>query len=136
MRGTTRAFVAADNFNVRSLLSMKSDKYLFGLAWYTQAQWPEYCRVMEDKGNETFEGWLAHATDLEAKLKKEGVDVVRCPIDIGEFELWCLQKKRHKDSTSRAVYVIEVMKSDRRTQSTDPTLASGTPPAGPESRHP
>ena len=52
---------------------MKGNKVLLGLAWYTKAQWPEYCRVMEDKGDETFEGWLAHATDLEAKLKKEGV---------------------------------------------------------------
>jgi hypothetical protein len=92
---------------------MKGNKVLLGLAWYTKAQWPEYCRVMEDKGDETFEGWLAHATDLEAEWKKEGVDVARCPLDIGEFELWCLQTNRRKDSTARAAYVIEIMKKDR-----------------------
>jgi hypothetical protein len=105
---------------------MKVNKILFGLAWYTKAQWPEFCRVMVDKGDETFESWLAHATDLEAKLKKEGVDVARCPIDIGEFELWCLQKKRSRDASARAAYVIEIMKIDRPNQSPDPTLTSGT----------
>jgi hypothetical protein len=113
---------------------MKTKKILSGLAWYTEAQWPEYCRVMEDRGDETFEGWLAHATDIEAKLKKEGVDVVRCPIDIGEFALWCLQKGKRKDSSARALYVLEVLKMDRPNQSSEPTLSSVTPPAKQESR--
>jgi hypothetical protein len=113
---------------------MKANKILFGLAWYTEAQWPEYCRVMEDRGDETFEGWLAHATDLEAKLKKEGVDVARCPVDICEFEIWCLQKKLRKDSTARASYVIEIMRKYQPNQSPEPTSSSVTPPAGQESR--
>ena len=100
----------------RSLLPMKSEKILFGLAWYRKEQWPEFHRVMEDRRSETFEEWLAHATDLEAKMRKEGVDIVRCPLNIGEFELWCLRKKLPKDATSRAKYVIELMRENRPNQ--------------------
>ena len=90
---------------------------------------------MEDRGDETFEGWLAHATDLEVKLKKEGVDVARCAVDIGEFEIWCLQKRLRKDSTSRASYVVEIMQKYQPNHVPDPTFSSGTPRARHESRH-
>jgi len=78
---------------------------VIGLGWYTEEQWPEYLRLMEDDVDEVHAVWLKKALDLEKMMKKEGFVVVRVPVDLGEFELWCKARQRKKDGASRAEYV-------------------------------
>jgi hypothetical protein len=49
--------------------------------------------------------WLKKALDLEKMIKKEGFEVVRVPVDLNEFELWCKTRQRKRDGASRAQYV-------------------------------
>lgn len=78
-----------------------------GLGWYSAEQWAEYQRIMVDDAAETYEQWLENALRLEQNLKKQGVDVVRVPVDVGEFDFWCTVNKRPRDSQSRSAYVSE-----------------------------
>ena len=82
-------------------------RVLIGIAWFTPEQWPEVQLSMVDKSDETYSEWLAHATDLEAKLKKEGADVAHVPIDIGDFEIWCIRKGKKRDASARSEYAVE-----------------------------
>ena len=82
-------------------------RVLVGIAWFTSEQWPEVQRTMTDKSDETYAAWLAHAEDLESKLKKEGADVARMPMDLGDFEIWCLRKGKKHDAAARSTYVAE-----------------------------
>jgi hypothetical protein len=50
------------------------------------------------------------ALDLEKKMKKEGIEIVRVPIDLSAFDLWCKMHKRKPDGASRAEYVGEKTK--------------------------
>ncbi len=86
-------------------------KVNIAIAWFTADQWPEVQRSMTDKASETFVEWLKHATDLEAKLKKEGADVTRVPIDIGSFEIWCQRKGKQRDAAARSEYAVEKVRA-------------------------
>ena len=86
-------------------------RLLIGIAWFTSEQWPEVQRSMVDKSDETYSEWLSHAEDLEAKLKKEGQDVARVPMDIGDFEIWCIRKGKKRDASARSEYSVEKIAS-------------------------
>ena len=66
---------------------------------------------MEDKADETFEQWQSHADDLEKKLRKEGIAFRRVPLDIDDFQIWCHQRGKKRDASSRALYVAEKLRS-------------------------
>ncbi len=95
-------------------------KVNIAIAWFTADQWPEVQRSMTDKASETFVEWLKHATDLEAKLKKEGADVTRVPIDIGSFEIWCLRK-----GNSAMPRLVQSMPSKKSARADRPNSAPG-----------
>lgn len=80
---------------------------LLGIGWFAPRQWPEVQRTMEDKSGETYAQWLAHALDLEKKLKEEGFEVVRHPLDLGDFEIWCTRKGRKRNAAARSEYTVE-----------------------------
>ena len=81
-----------------------------GIGWYTKEQWPEYIRLMEGDIDETHEAWYKKALELEKKMEKEGIEIVRVPIDLSAFDLWCKMHKRKPDGASRAEYVGEKTK--------------------------
>lgn len=80
---------------------------LLGIGWFAAEQWPEVQRTMEDKNSETYAQWLTHALDLEERLNKEGFEVVRYPVDIGDFEIWCRRKGKTRNAAARSEYVVE-----------------------------
>jgi hypothetical protein len=84
-----------------------STRVVAGIAWFSEEQWPEYCRVMEDYVDETYEHWLRTAEQAERTCQKAGAVAVRVPIDLVEFELWCLTRKRKKDADARSAYAAE-----------------------------
>jgi hypothetical protein len=62
---------------------------------------------MEDDVDKVHAVWLQKALDLERDLKKKGIEVVRVPVDLIDFDLWCKTHQRKRDGASRAVYVQE-----------------------------
>jgi hypothetical protein len=84
---------------------VKKPKTIAGLGWYTKEQWPEYRRLMEDDVDETHEVWLAKALRFESKMKKEGIEIVRVPVDLTEFDFWCSVHKKKRDGAARSEYV-------------------------------
>jgi hypothetical protein len=85
---------------------MKNPRATAGLGWYSKEQWPEYLRMMEDDElNCTHEEWLKKALDVERQMKKQGVEIVRVPVDLSDFYLWCSVRSKKRDGTARAEYV-------------------------------
>lgn len=81
-----------------------SMRVVAGIAWFSKEQWPEYCRMMDDYVDETYEHWLRSAEKAERTCQKAGAVAVRVPFDLAEFELWCVTQKRKKDADARSAY--------------------------------
>jgi len=86
---------------------MKDSKTTAGLGWYSKEQWPEYLRLMEDEVDQTYEAWFQKALRLEKEMTKKGVEIVRVPVDLVDFELWCATRKKKREGAARAEYVRE-----------------------------
>ncbi|EIQ01430.1 hypothetical protein OpiT1DRAFT_06008 [Opitutaceae bacterium TAV1] len=82
-------------------------RVIAGIAWFTKEQWPEYCCIMEDYVDETYEHWLRSAEKAERDCKKAGAVAVRVPMDLADFELWCLTRKKKKDAEACSAYAAE-----------------------------
>jgi hypothetical protein len=67
--------------------------------------WSEYLRLMEDEVDQTYEAWLQKALRLERKMKKEGIEIVRVPVDLTDFDFWCTVHKKKRNGAARSEYV-------------------------------
>ena len=85
-----------------------------GIAWFSREQWPEYCRIMDDYVDETYDRWLRNAEKTELTCEKAGAVAVRVPIDLAEFELWCLTRKKKKDADARSAYAAEKVSQTKK----------------------
>lgn len=83
---------------------MKNSRVVAGLGWYTKDQWPEYLRLMEDEVDPTHELWLEKALRFERKMNGYGVEIVRVPVDLAEFDFWCTVHKKKRDGSARSEY--------------------------------
>jgi len=84
---------------------MNNPKVTAGLGWYSHEQWPEYRRLMEDEVDETHGEWLEKALRFEREMQQKGVEIVRVPVNLADFDFWCTVHKKKRDGTARSEYV-------------------------------
>lgn len=85
---------------------MKKRRVVTALGWYTEQQWPDYCRIMEDGPHDSYADWLIQSQDLEGDLKNSGAEVVRIPINLAEFKQWCDSHGKRRDANARSEFVL------------------------------
>jgi len=58
----------------------------------------------------TWKEWKKETKKLEKEMKKNGDDVVRLPLDLNDFQLWCRTNEKAKDGPARAEYLANKVK--------------------------
>lgn len=84
-------------------------KPLVGIAWYTPEQFERLKEVADDPDamDDTHNEWLINATNTMRRLKKEGHQVKKVPLDIDEWVAWCQQHDKPLTRASRSQYTSE-----------------------------
>ena len=87
-------------------------KALVGIFAIKESQWEDFLEVMDDSETNfsSWKEWNNGTDEMEKEIKKTGNDVVRLPLDLNEFQLWCKTNKRAKDGPSRAEYLVHKVK--------------------------
>jgi hypothetical protein len=84
----------------------ESKDILFGVAYYSSAQWPKLLAAAADREvlEDTHDEWVAFYNSTVAKLGAAGGKWVRVPIDVDELAAWCAQQGRPLNGATRAEF--------------------------------
>lgn len=84
----------------------ESEGILFGVAYYSRAQWPRLLAAAADREvlEDTHDEWVAFYNSTVAKLGGAGGKWVRVPIDVDELVAWCVQQGRPLNGAARAEF--------------------------------
>ena len=87
-----------------------------GAAWYLPEQWNKLKEISVDRDDleNTYEEWLANAEQNVAKMSAAGVTVKKVIVQIAELESWCRAENLEVDGDSRAEFVANKMREDRK----------------------
>ena len=87
-------------------------KALIGIFSIKESQWTDFLEVMDDSETNysTWKEWKKGTEKLEKEIKKNGDEVVRLPLDLNDFQLWCRTNDRAKDGPTRAEYLAHKVK--------------------------
>ena len=79
---------------------------LFGIAYYSRAQWPKLLTAAADREvlEDTYDEWVAFYNSTVSKLGAAGGTWVRVPIDVDELVAWCVQQGRTLNGAARAEF--------------------------------
>jgi hypothetical protein len=64
---------------------------IIGITWYTLERFIQMKSVADDADSldDTYTDWLKNASNHLQSLEKDGYEVVKVPIDIEEWVIWC-----------------------------------------------
>jgi len=87
-----------------------------GMAWYTEAQWPQLRAISADgpRLEETYAEWVSLAERRFEELKKQGIRVEKVPVDLKDMFAWCRELGRPVDAQGRAGYVTFLLQQRKR----------------------
>ena len=76
------------------------------MAWYRREQWALLLALSAaaDKLEETYDAWLAFASDELRKLEAKGLRVHKIDVEVGALTRWCESEGRPVDGEARAEY--------------------------------
>lgn len=75
------------------------------VAWFDEADYPEFLRIMEDDNlHPTWGEWLDHANKLLAEHERLGLKIRKVVIHPKEFADWCAACGRKVQSAERAMF--------------------------------
>ena len=85
---------------------MKQQIRAFGFPWYTQENYTEILKIMQDAHllPRTYNEWLAKAIQKVQEIESEGGITLKVYIDPQTFPAWCRQRGLHIDSKARIEY--------------------------------
>jgi hypothetical protein len=75
----------------------------FALAWLRKEDWPRWLEIDSDFQPDYYH-WLRRVTDAEARLKSDGVNVVRIDVLPEEFIEWAQSNGCPLDTRGRSAY--------------------------------
>lgn len=80
-----------------------------GMVWYERDDYAEVLRVMEDRHllPPTFVQWRMSAEAGEKRYRREGLLVVRAPLDPKTFPEWCKGRGLNVDAQARTRFASE-----------------------------
>jgi hypothetical protein len=95
-----------------------------GLAWYSREAWERLRAIADDREqlDESFEEWERGALQAIRELASVGRQVLKVPIDVEAYAMWCRERGCRLDSASRAEYVTERLHTQQ-----SPKLDSSSP---------
>jgi hypothetical protein len=95
-----------------------------GLAWYSREAWERLRAIADDREqlDDTFEEWERGALQAIRDLVSVGRQVLKVPIDVEAYAIWCRERGCRLDSASRAEYVTERLHTQQ-----PPKLDSSSP---------
>ena len=78
------------------------------LAWYRREQWALLRAIAADadKLEQTYDEWLAFASEELRKLEARGLQVHKIDVEIGALTRWCENEGRPVDGEARAQYAM------------------------------
>ena len=85
-------------------------KAVVGVAWYANEQtWAEMKAFAEDpeRYENSYTEWVAIASDTVVKLGKQGLELVKIPMDPEVFRQWLEVRGEKNNANSRAAYASE-----------------------------
>ena len=100
-------FKALSNDNQKGYI-MKSNS-IVGIAWFNKEDWEEWKKISEDELEDKYEDWFIEASLAKSKLEHEGYNVKQVTITPNNFKNWCKKNNKKLDSSSRSVYVSELL---------------------------
>lgn len=79
---------------------------IIGVTWYTPEQFTRMKSVAEDADglDDTYNDWLKNASAHVRRLRKDGYQVVKVPMDVDEWVVWCQQHGKTLTGPSRSQY--------------------------------
>lgn len=79
-------------------------RVIVGIAWFQPDQWPQLREVSADRESleTTHEEWERTASKTLKRLRREGIDVRKVPVDIAELVEWCNRSGTPINSAARA----------------------------------
>ena len=81
-------------------------RVVVGIAWYRPEQWTLMLSLIPDPEvfPQTYEEWLARASDTLRELGKQGVAVRKVDVDFKALLAWAAEQGRVPDGAVRAEY--------------------------------
>jgi hypothetical protein len=78
------------------------------IAWYRSEQWALLRAISADadKLEQTYDEWLAFASEELRKLEARGLRVHKIDVEIGALTRWCENEGRPVDGEARAQYAM------------------------------
>jgi hypothetical protein len=77
-----------------------------GISWYHRGDYEALLGIFVDGASlpQSYDDWLAQATDLERQVRRSGGRVIRAYVDPVEFPKWCLLTGNQVDASGRVAY--------------------------------
>ena len=87
----------------------KRREVVVGVTWYTSDQFAQMKSMADDAESldDTYEEWLENATRQVQRLKNEGYQVTKVPIEVDEWVAWCQQHGKPLTGASRSGFVSQ-----------------------------
>ena len=97
-------------------------KPILGVAWYTSEQWDRLKVLADDPEamDDTHNDWLQNATGHVRGLKQQGFQVVKVPLDVGEWVAWCKKNGKELNGAARSEFTSQKV-SERFETSSPPS---------------
>jgi hypothetical protein len=95
---------------------------IVGVAWYTPEQWDRLKSLAVDAAalDDTYQDWLKNATVNLRRLKQQGYQVVKVPLEINEWVAWCQENDKALDGAARSAFTAQKV-SERFGDSSSPS---------------
>ena len=80
-----------------------------GIAWYAREYYGRILETMADSDQmpDTFDDWVARATEVEAQLKAHGFPVLHVALRPEAFLAWCRANAVSADANARCQYAAD-----------------------------
>ncbi|MBB1486941.1 hypothetical protein [Oceanospirillum sediminis] len=92
-----------------------------GICWIKEEQWQRFIDVADDADmlENSWQEWAEKTEEMIITFAEKGIVVNKVPVDVESLIIWCNERERGINSSSRAEYVTQLMttqpeKSDTR----------------------
>ena len=87
---------------------------VIAVAWYAPDQWKRLRRVAVDAHllDDSYEAWLAAATDLVDQLQRDGRPFAKVFVDVADLAAWCAEHGLPPSGAARSQFVAELARAN------------------------
>ncbi len=91
-----------------------------GICWIKEEQWQRFLDVADDADmlEDTWDEWAEKTEEMIQTFAGKGIGVNKVPVDVESLIIWCNERDRSINSSSRAEYVTQLMTSQPKKDET------------------